>query len=107
MDLGTDTDHRTHGGVLGPGQDAFRRSDLIREFHQLHGFKIGYKPAGGIASAKQALQYLVLMKEELGDDWLQPALFRFGASSLLTDVERQLEHFVTGQYSANHRHAMV
>ena len=79
----------------------------IREFHQLHGFQIGYKPAGGIASAKQALQYLVLMKEELGDDWLQPALFRFGASSLLTDVERQLDHFVTGQYSANHRHAMV
>ena len=79
----------------------------IREFHQLHGFQIGYKPAGGIASAKQALQYLVLMKEELGDDWLQPALFRFGASSLLTDVERQLEHFVTGRYSANHRHAMV
>ena len=79
----------------------------IREFHQLHGVQIGYKPAGGIASAKLALQYLVLMKEELGDDWLQPALFRFGASSLLTDVERQLEHFVTGQYSANHRHAMV
>ena len=79
----------------------------IREFHQLHGFQIGYKPAGGIASAKQALQYLVLMKEELGDAWLQPALFRFGASSLLTDVERQLDHFVTGQYSANHRHAMV
>ena len=79
----------------------------IREFHQLHGFQIGYKPAGGIASAKQALQYLVLMKEELGDDWLRPALFRFGASSLLTDVERQIEHFVTGQYSANHRHAMV
>ena len=79
----------------------------IREFDQLHGFKIGYKPAGGISSAKAAMQYLVLMKEELGDAWLQPALFRFGASSLLTDVERQLEHFVTGQYSANHRHAMV
>ena len=79
----------------------------IREFHQLHRFQIGYKPAGGIASAKAALQFLVLMKEELGEAWLQPALFRFGASSLLTDVERQLDHFVTGQYSANHRHAMV
>jgi hypothetical protein len=46
------------------------------------------------------------MKEELGDDWLQPDLFRFGASSLLGDIERQLEHHVTGHYSAGHRHAM-
>ncbi len=78
----------------------------IRDYRTLTGFQIGYKPAGGISSAKSALQYLTLMKEELGDDWLQPALFRFGASSLLTDVERQLEHFVTGRYSAVHRHAM-
>lgn len=78
----------------------------IRDYMALSGHKVGYKPAGGISSAKAALQYLTLMKEELGDAWLQPSLFRFGASSLLTDIERQLEHFVTGRYSAAHRHAM-
>jgi deoxyribose-phosphate aldolase len=78
----------------------------IRDYLALSGFRVGYKPAGGISSAKAALQYLTLMKEELGDAWLRPELFRFGASSLLTDIERQLEHFVTGRYSAAHRHAM-
>lgn len=78
----------------------------IREYHERTGFMVGYKPAGGISSAKLALSYLALMKEELGDRWLEPDLFRFGASSLLTDIERQLEHFVTGRYSAKHRHAM-
>ncbi len=78
----------------------------IRDYLALSGFQVGYKPAGGISSAKAALQYLTLMKEELGDAWLRPALFRFGASSLLTDIERQLEHHVTGRYSAAHRHAM-
>ncbi len=78
----------------------------IREFQAETGQVVGYKPAGGISSAKAALQYLALMKEELGERWLQPDLFRFGASSLLTDIERQLEHFVTGHYSASHRHAM-
>jgi deoxyribose-phosphate aldolase len=78
----------------------------IRDFHEQTGFMVGYKPAGGISSAKLALSYLALIKEELGDRWLEPDLFRFGASSLLTDIERQLEHFVTGRYSANHRHAM-
>jgi len=80
---------------------------MIREFHEATGFAIGYKPAGGIRSAKNALEYLYLMKEELGDRWLKPDLFRFGASGLLTDIERQLEHFVTGRYSAAHRHPMV
>ena len=60
----------------------------------------GFKPAGGIRTAKKALEYLYLMKEELGDRWLRPDLFRFGASALLTDIERQLEHFVTGRYAA-------
>lgn len=77
---------------------------MIREFYQKTGQKVGYKPAGGIGSAKLALQYLVLVKEELGNDWLDPQLFRFGASSLLGDIERQLEHFVTGRYSAANRH---
>ena len=77
----------------------------IREYHEQTGFKVGYKPAGGVASAKTALQYLALMKEELGNEWLQPHLFRIGASSLLTDIERQLEYYVTGNYSAAHRHA--
>jgi deoxyribose-phosphate aldolase len=77
----------------------------IRDYHELTGFQVGYKPAGGVSSAKAALQYLTVMKEELGNDWLQPHLFRIGASSLLTDIERQLEHYVTGNYSAAHRHA--
>jgi deoxyribose-phosphate aldolase len=77
----------------------------IREYHEQTGFQVGFKPAGGVSSAKGALQYLSLMKEELGREWLEPHLFRIGASSLLTDIERQLEHYVTGNYSANHRHA--
>jgi deoxyribose-phosphate aldolase len=78
----------------------------IREFQQRCGFQIGFKPAGGIGTAKQALAYLILLKEELGTDWLTPRLFRFGASRLLSDIERQLEHFVTGRYSAAQRHAL-
>ena len=78
----------------------------IREFFEATGFHVGYKPAGGISSAKLATQYLALMKEELGERWLQPDLFRFGASSLLTDIERQLEHHVEGFYSASWRHAL-
>ncbi|MES2257762.1 MAG: deoxyribose-phosphate aldolase [Pseudomonadota bacterium] len=77
----------------------------IREYHEQTGFMVGYKPAGGVSSAKGALQYLTLMKEELGNAWLEPHLFRIGASSLLTDIERQLEHYVSGNYSAAHRHA--
>ncbi|MGM5471072.1 deoxyribose-phosphate aldolase [Flavobacteriaceae bacterium LMO-SS05] len=79
----------------------------IREYHELTGFKVGFKPAGGISKAKQAINWLVLIKEELGNDWLTPQLFRFGASSLLGDIERQLEHFVTGRYSASFRHPMA
>src|SRR5256885_4884650 len=80
---------------------------MIREYEMRTGSAIGFKPAGGIRTAKQALDWLILMKEELGDRWLKPALFRLGASSLLTDIERQLEHFVTGRYAAAHRHPMV
>ncbi|MEM1432160.1 MAG: deoxyribose-phosphate aldolase [Pseudomonadota bacterium] len=79
----------------------------IREFHEVTGYRVGYKPAGGISKAKDALMYLALMKEELGDRWLRPDLFRFGASSLLGDIERQLEHHVTGAYSAAWRHPMA
>ena len=78
----------------------------IREYHEKTGYKIGYKPAGGISKAKDALTYLSLIKEELGDQWLNPELFRFGASSLLGDIERQLEHHITSAYSASYRHAM-
>jgi deoxyribose-phosphate aldolase len=77
---------------------------MIRAYAEITGFQIGFKPAGGVSKAKDALAYQILMKEELGIDWLQPDLFRFGASSLLGDIERQLEHFVTGRYSANNRH---
>ncbi len=76
----------------------------IRDYHRLTGYKVGYKPAGGISKAKDALAYLSLMKEELGRDWLEPNLFRFGASSLLGDIERQLEHHLTGRYSVAWRH---
>lgn len=78
----------------------------IRDYFDLTGYKVGYKPAGGISKAKDAIDYLILMKEELGNEWLTPELFRFGASSLLGDIERQLEHYVTGSYSASFRHAI-
>ena len=78
----------------------------IRDYQDRTGIKVGYKPAGGISKAKDALLYLALMKDELGHPWLQPDLFRFGASSLLGDIERQLEHYLTGHYSAANRHAM-
>jgi deoxyribose-phosphate aldolase len=79
----------------------------IREYLERTGTRVGFKPAGGIRSAKDSLEWLALIKEELGNAWLRPELFRFGASSLLTDIERQLEHFVTGRYSAAHRHPMA
>ena len=79
----------------------------IRAYYELTGDKVGFKPAGGISKAKDALNWLILIKEELGNDWLNPDLFRFGASSLLGDIERQLEHYVTGRYSASFRHPMA
>ncbi len=79
----------------------------IRDYHARTGFRVGYKPAGGISKAKDALTYLALMKDELGDRWTRPDLFRFGASSLLGDIERQLDHYVSGAYSAAWRHAMA
>jgi len=80
---------------------------MIRDYYERTGHAVGFKPAGGIRTAKAALQWLILMKEELGDRWLRAELLRLGASSLLTDIERQLEHFVTGRYSAAHRHPMI
>ncbi|MFQ0812417.1 2-deoxyribose-5-phosphate aldolase [Brucella anthropi] len=77
----------------------------LRDYGELSGQSVGFKPAGGLKTAKDALAWLTLMKEELGLRWLEPDLFRIGASSLLGDIERQLEHFVTGRYSAANRHA--
>ncbi len=79
----------------------------IREYAERTGMYVGYKPAGGIKTAKQSLDWLALMKDELGRPWLEPSLFRFGASSMLADIERQLEHFVTGRYSAVTRHPIA
>ncbi len=79
----------------------------IRNYRERAGHLVGLKPAGGIRAAKDALEWLALVKDELGDRWLRPDLFRFGASALLTDIERQLEHFVTGRYSAAFRHPMT
>lgn len=78
----------------------------IRDYYEASGYRVGYKPAGGISKAKDVLTYLALVKEELGNRWLQPDLLRFGASSLLGDIERQLEHQVTGRYAASYRHAV-
>ncbi len=80
---------------------------MIRDYHQRTGHYVGYKPAGGISTAKDALSYLFLIKEELGRRWLEPDLFRFGASSLLGDIERQLSHYITGSYAASYRQAMA
>ncbi len=80
---------------------------MIRQFHEMTGVRIGYKPAGGISTASQALPYLALIREELGTDWLNPELFRFGASSLLNDLECQLELSATGYNAADYRQAMA
>lgn len=75
---------------------------MIREYERRTGYKVGFKPAGGVRSAKQVMNYQILMKEELGDPWLFPDLFRVGASALLTDIERQLSHHITGRYAADY-----
>ena len=80
---------------------------MIRAYWQRSGRRVGFKPAGGIGDAKTALTYLGLIKEELGRRWLEPDLFRFGATSLLGDIERQLEHAVTGRYAAGFRQPMA
>jgi deoxyribose-phosphate aldolase len=79
----------------------------VRDYRERTGHDVGFKPAGGIRTAKQSLDWMLMMKEELGTAWLRADRFRFGASSLLTDIERQLEHHVTGRYSAAYRHPMA
>lgn len=79
----------------------------IREYAERTGMAVGFKPAGGIKTAKQALDWMATMKDELGRSWLEPTLFRYGASSMLGDIERQLEHHVSGRYSAAYRHPIA
>ena len=79
----------------------------LRDYRDLTGHKVGFKPAGGLKTAKDAMNWLILMKEELGLEWLSPELFRIGASSMLADIERQLEHFVTGRYASASHHALA
>jgi len=74
----------------------------IRDYYDATGCKVGFKPAGGISKAKDTLVYLAMMKDELGDEWMRNDLFRFGASSLLTDIERQLYHHTTQEYAAEY-----
>lgn len=100
----TSTGKETHNATLPVGLTMVRQ---IRGFKEKTGYKIGFKPAGGIRTAKQSTDWMILMKEELGLEWLSPHLFRLGASTLLSDIERQLEHFVTGRYSAFNRHPMA
>ncbi len=85
----------------------FVMTRAIREYAQETGMAVGFKAAGGIRTAKQSIEWLALMKEELGDSWMKAELFRFGASGLLNDIERQLEHYVTGRYSADYRHPIA
>jgi deoxyribose-phosphate aldolase len=85
----------------------FVMTRAIREYAQETGMAVGLKPAGGIRTAKQSIEWLALMKEELGQSWLKAELFRFGASGLLNDIERQLEHHATGRYSADYRHPIA
>jgi deoxyribose-phosphate aldolase len=79
----------------------------IREYAQQTAMAVGFKPAGGIRTAKQSIDWLAMIKEELGSSWLRAEMFRFGASGLLGDIERQLEHHATGRYSAEYRHPMA
>jgi deoxyribose-phosphate aldolase len=79
----------------------------LRDYHDYTGFQIGFKPAGGLRTAKNAMAWQILMKEQLGRRWLELDLFRFGASIMLTDIEHQLEHFVTGRYAAPSHHALA
>ena len=79
----------------------------LRDYGERTGMAVGFKPAGGIRTAKQALDWLALMKDELGRSWLEPSLFRFGVSGMLADIERQLEHYLTGRYSAAYRHPIA
>ncbi|MHB1673596.1 MAG: deoxyribose-phosphate aldolase [Acidobacteriaceae bacterium] len=80
---------------------------MIRSYARETGMAVGFKAAGGVRTAKQAMEWLFLMKDELGRSWLEPSLFRFGASGMLTDIERQLEYYATGRYSANYRQPMA
>jgi deoxyribose-phosphate aldolase len=79
----------------------------IRQYAHETGMAVGFKPAGGLRTAKQSLEWLSLMKEELGSQWLHANLFRFGVSGMLADIERQLEHYATGRYSAAYRHPIA
>lgn len=99
----TSTGKETANAVLPVGLTMVRQA---RHFYEQTGYRVGFKPAGGIRTAKQSLDWLILMREELGIAWQQPNLFRLGASTLLGDIERQLEHFLTGRYSATNRHPM-
>lgn len=78
----------------------------IRDYWTRTGYKVGFKPAGGIRTAADSLAWLVMIKEELGNDWLNNKMFRFGASGLLGDIERQLHHHITGRYSSATQFAM-
>jgi deoxyribose-phosphate aldolase len=100
----TSTGKETVNAILPVGLVMVR---AIREYAEETGMAVGFKPAGGIRTAKQSLEWLAMMKEELGNSWLEPHLFRFGASGMLADIERQLEFHVTGRYSADYRHPIA
>jgi len=80
---------------------------MIREFHEYSGKKIGFKPAGGISSSKTVIEFLILVMEELGEEWIDSSLLRIGASRLLIDIERQLYHHAFGRYATKDKLAMA
>jgi len=80
---------------------------MIRDYYERTGYRVGFKPAGGVSDSKTALQYMIMIEEELGRRWLEADLLRFGASSLLADIERQLDHFSSGYYSTYYRHPLA
>jgi deoxyribose-phosphate aldolase len=100
----TSTGKETTNATLPVG---FVMTRAIREYAEETGMAVGFKPAGGIRTAKQSIEWLALMKEELGNAWMRAELFRLGASGLLGDIERQLEHYATGRYSADYRHPIA
>lgn len=100
----TSTGKETVNATLPVG---FVMSWAIRDYAQQTGMAVGFKPAGGIRTAKQSLDWLAMIKEELGDSWLRAEMFRFGVSGLLADIERQLDHYSTGRYAAEYRHPMA
>jgi deoxyribose-phosphate aldolase len=103
----TSTGFEPTNATLPSGLVMVRQIQRFLDLGLLKGKRVGFKPAGGIRTAKEAMLWLTLMLEELGPDWTRPALFRIGASTLLNDLERQLRHLTFGRYANAQYHPMA